>query len=139
MLVPDLQGSMYTDHRRMRKQGLKSVLIVPLTVSGRAFGAVIAGHQRVHMYTPTDLALFQQIGNQIAIALENAHQFQATRQRASYDESLSEITSHLQQQVDLRVTLQQIMQDLGQVLGARRARVRLQVTPSEPGGTKLTE
>jgi GAF domain-containing protein len=139
MLVPDLQTSTYIDHRGMREQGMRSALIVPLTVSGRAFGAVTARHRRVRMYTTTDLALFQQIGNQIAIALENAHQFQATREHVHYEESLGEITSHLQQQTELHLMLQQIMQDLGQVLGARRARVRLQVTPLEPGGTKLSE
>ena len=113
----------------MREQGLHSLLIAPLTVSGYTFGAVMTAHQHAARYTPTDLALLQQIGNQIAIALENARQFQATRQRAQQEESLSEIVSHLQQQADLWVMMQQTMQDLGDLLGARRARVRLQVTP----------
>jgi GAF domain-containing protein len=129
VLLADLRRSMYTDHARMREQGLHSLLIAPLTVSGHTFGAVMTGHRHVSRYTPTDLALLQQIGNQIAIALENARQFQATRQRAQHEESLSEIVSHLQQQADMRVMLQQTMQDLGHLLGARRARVRLQVTP----------
>lgn len=139
ILITDLQSSAYTDHRRMVRQGLRSVLVAPLIVSGHPFGAVNVAHQRVRMYTPTDLTLFQQIGNQIAIALENAHQFQTTQQRAQYEESLSQITSHLQQQADLRVMLQQTMQDLGQILGARRARVRLQITPSESGSSTTKE
>jgi GAF domain-containing protein len=140
ILIPDLRSSMYTDHARMREQGLRSIVIAPLTVGGRTFGAVAAGHRRMRMYTPTDLTLLQQIGSQIAIALENARRFQSTHQRAQHDESLSEIVSHLQQQADLRVMLQQTMQDLGQVLGARRARVRLQVTPSEESsGAKPNE
>ena len=136
ILIADLQSSTYTDHRRMAKDGVRSALVTPLTISGRAFGAVYIGHQRVRMYTPTDLTLLQQIGNQIAIALENARQFQTTQQRAQYEETLSEITSHLQQQGDLRVMLQQTMLDLGRVLGARRARVRLQVAL---GGAKQTK
>ena len=95
----------------------------------------MTGNQHVSRYTSTDLTLLQQIGNQIAIALENARQFRTTRQRAQQEESLSEIVSHLQQQADLRVMMQQAMQDLGHLLGARRARVRLQVTP----GAKPTE
>jgi GAF domain-containing protein len=129
VLLGDLQRSTYTDHARMREQGLRSLLIAPLTVSGDTFGAVMTAHRRADRYTPTDLALLQQIANQIAIALENARQFQTTRQRAQQEESLSEIVAHLQQQADLRVMLQQAMQDLGHLLGARRARVRLQVTP----------
>lgn len=57
------------------------------------------------------------------------HAFETTRQRMSYDDALHRITGHLQQQAELHVLLQQTMQELGQVLGARRARVRLQVTP----------
>jgi sigma-B regulation protein RsbU (phosphoserine phosphatase) len=129
VLLGDLQRSTYTDHARMSERGLRSLLIAPLTVSGDTFGAVMTAHRHADRYTPTDLALLQQIANQIAVALENARQFQTTRQRAQQEESLSEIVAHLQQQADLRVMLQQAMQDLGHLLGARRARVRLQVTP----------
>ncbi|RPJ02497.1 MAG: GAF domain-containing protein, partial [Chloroflexi bacterium] len=131
MLVLDLQSSAYTDHRHTIGQGMRSVLVAPLSISGRAMGVVMVSHSRPHRYTPTDLTLLQQIAHQIAIALENARQYQVAQQRALYEEALSEITSDLQQQADLRVMLQQTMADLGKVLGAHRARVRLQVTPPE--------
>ncbi len=58
-------------------------------------------------------------------------------QRAFYEEALEQITSRLQQQTDVKTMLQETMFDLGQVLGAHRARVRLQVIqdtdrPDEP-------
>jgi GAF domain-containing protein len=115
---------------------MRSLVTAPLAVSGRAFGAVNVAHQRAQMYTPTDLTFLQQIANSIAVALENARQFQLAQHHAQYEEALSKITSHLQQQGDLQVLLQQTMQDLGEVLGARRARVRLQVTPSASPGPK---
>ncbi len=127
MLIADLNGSNFTDHPRMAMQGLRSLLVAPLIASGHALGAVTVGHARPHNYSPTDLNLLQQVGNQIAVALENARLFQSTQERATYEEALGEITSHLQQQTDLRALLQQTMQDLGGVLGARRARVRLQI------------
>jgi GAF domain-containing protein len=138
ILVPDLQSSTYADHQRLAQQGLSALLIVPLIVGGRAMGTVNIGHRRARIYTPTDLTLLQQIGNQVAIALENARLFQVTQQRASYEESLGAITSRLQQQADLRDLLQQTMQDLGRVLGARRARVRFQVGPG-PNGSKAPQ
>jgi hypothetical protein len=64
---------------------------------------------------------------QTAGALSNA--FETARQRMSYDDALHKITGHLQQQAELHVLLRQTVQELGQVLGARRARVRLQVSP----------
>ena len=131
LLVLDLQSSAYTDHRRTIGPAVGSVLVAPLLISGRAIGAVMVSHSRPHRYTPADLTLLQQIANQIAIALENARQFRIAQQSALYEEALSAITSHLQQQADLRVMLEQTMVDLGKVLGARRARVWLQAAPLE--------
>lgn len=139
LLVPDLRDSAYTDHESMKGRGLRSALVVPLTVGGRSLGALTAGHQRAGLYTAADQVLFQQIGSQIAAALDAAHQFQASQQRALYEKSLDQIAAHLYQQADLPALLQQVMQDLGQVLGAHRARVRLQVTPSESTSTRLAE
>ena len=102
--------------------------LVPLVIAGRLEGVVAVAGVAL---SPDELAGLRALANQISIALKNARQFQFTRQRITYEESLSEITSHLQEQSDLRLLLQQTMRDLGQVLGARRARVRLQVTPSE--------
>jgi GAF domain-containing protein len=129
LLVPDLTSSNYIDHQIWARQGLSSALIAPLVVGARALGTVSVAHNRPRAYSLTDLTLLQQVGNQIAIALENARLFQSTRARAAYEESLSEITSRLQQQTDLRELLHQTMQDLGQTIGARRARVRLQIQP----------
>jgi GAF domain-containing protein len=141
LLVPELQSSSYNDHQEMAQQGFNSALIAPLVVGQRILGAVIIEHKRSHRFTLTDLTLLQQVGNQIAIALENARLFGATRQRAAYEESLSEITSRLQQQSDLRDLLYQTMYDLGHTLGARRARVRLrpQVGPNGSSATQLEE
>ena len=135
MNVPDITTSEYPDHQRMAQRGMRALLSAPLVIGGRAMGTVNIANKRPHSYTPTDLTLLQQFGNQIAIALENARQFQMTRHRAQYEESLNEISSHLQEQGDLRSLLQQTMQDLGEILGARWARVRLQ-TPSGPQQAK---
>ncbi|MBN1564688.1 MAG: GAF domain-containing protein [Anaerolineae bacterium] len=137
ILIVDLATSTYTDHQRLTQKGMQAAIIAPLMVSGRMLGAVMVAHKRVRIYTPTDLTLLQQIGNQIAIALENATIFNTARQRATYEETLSEITTHLQEQSDLRMILQQTMSDFGKVLGASQARVRLQITPSEFDISKL--
>lgn len=59
----------------------------------------------------------------------------AAQRRRAYEEALSKITAQLQQQADLPFIIQQTLQELGQALGAQRARVRLQVLP--PGTGKL--
>ncbi|MCD4687108.1 MAG: GAF domain-containing protein [Anaerolineae bacterium] len=130
LLVADLQSSTYTDHKYLvQEQALGSLVSVPLLTSQRPLGIISIAHSQTHTYTPTDSTLLQQIGTQVAIALENAHLFKATQQRAAFEESLSDITSRLQQQSDLRVMLEQTMRDLGRVLGANRARVQLRMMP----------
>ncbi|NLX09437.1 MAG: GAF domain-containing protein [Chloroflexi bacterium] len=138
ILVADLRSSAYPDHADLVGRGLNAALIAPLVVGGRVMGALTIAHRRARVYTPTDLALAQQLANQIAIGLENARQFSLTRHRAQYEESLNAITSRLQQHTELRDMLQQTVQDLGQVLGARRARVRLQPTPA-PVSVRLSQ
>jgi hypothetical protein len=78
----------------------------------------------------SDVLQNRELLEQTTGALNDA--FETTRQRMSYEDALNKVTGHLQQQTDLQVLLQQTMQDLGQALNARRARVRLQVTPLEP-------
>lgn len=126
MLITDLQSSNFTDHQRLSRLGFRSLMIVPLAIGKRTLGTLDIAHRAVDRYTPTELTLVQQFGNQIAIALENAHQFHTTQHRAAYEEALSEITSRLQEQSDLRNLLVQALKDLGQTLGAHQARVRLQ-------------
>ncbi|MBN1200832.1 MAG: GAF domain-containing protein [Anaerolineae bacterium] len=138
MLIPDLPSSTYSDHKRMAAEGLNAALLSPLIVGNNVTGAINIGHKRARVYTPTDLTLLQQVGSQVAVALENARSFDVAQQHAAYDKSLSQITIRLQQQSDLRDLLQQTMRDLGGVLGAQRARVRLQ-TNAGPNGAKTRE
>ncbi len=129
LLIADVQRSNYTDHKRIAQQNLSAMITVPLIASKQPLGTLSIANRKPDVYTPTDLTLLQQIGTQVAIALENAYLFQSTQQRAAYEEALSEITSRLQQQTDLRVMLEQTMHDLGNILGANRARVQLRLVP----------
>jgi GAF domain-containing protein len=137
LLVTDVQRSEHSDHQQLAQQGFRSAIMVPLVGGGRALGTINLCHKQAGQYTATDLTLLQQFGNQIAIALENARQFQIAGHRAVFEESLSNITTRLQQQTDLRSLLRQTMLDLGQVLGAQRGRAKLQ-PPSGPAGTQPT-
>ena len=127
----DLSRSTYTDHKRLAGSDLSSMIIVPLLASKQPLGTLNVAHHHPGIYTHTDLTLMQQIGTQVAIALENALLYHSAQQRAVYEEALSDITSRLQQQSDLRVMLEQTMQSLGTTLGAKRARVRLQLMPDD--------
>jgi flagellar biosynthesis chaperone FliJ len=87
--------------------------------------------QQLSAITHQDEELFSQTANTLKEVL------QAAQQRAAYQEALSKITAHLQQQTDLSLILQQTLHELSQVLGARRARVRLQVLPPGTGNLRI--
>jgi GAF domain-containing protein len=121
---------------RLQALGLQSVLLAPLFVQGELIGfLLLATVKQPRAFPQEEINVAQAIASQLAISLRNARLFHSIGQRASYEEALSQITSQLQEQADLRNLLQQTMHDLGQVLGAKRARVLLQ-SNSEPDGAR---
>lgn len=131
----DLLG---TEHARLQTLGLQSILLAPLFVQGALVGFLLLGTiEQPRAFPQEEINVAQAIASQLAISLGNARLFYSIRQRASYEEALSQITSNLQEQADLRNLLQQTMQDLGHVLGAKRARVLLQSSSESDGARAL--
>jgi formate hydrogenlyase transcriptional activator len=78
ILVPDLEE----EHRwpkvtqRMKEDGTKSFCIVPLTTAVRRLGAMGFSSLQKGAYGETDLEFLQQIGKQVAVAVESASNFE---------------------------------------------------------------
>jgi len=62
------------------EHGLKSEYVSPLIVHGRTLGALGAASLREDAFTPEAAKLLEQISSQIAIAVENALNFEKSRQ-----------------------------------------------------------
>lgn len=141
LLLFDLKNTASAENQQLVEAGINTALITPLIAGKNALGALRIGHKTFWAYSRTDLTLFQQIGSHVAIALQNAQVFQQARQRALYEEALSEITSKFQRQTDLHDLLHQTAHDLGRMLGARRARIRLHTSSGPDGfqGSAYTE
>ena len=58
---------------------LRSLLIAPIRSRGRVLGIVTIGSTLPYRYTETDQAIFQQMINQFAVALENAEAFEQSQ------------------------------------------------------------
>jgi len=125
MLIDDLHSSNFTDHRHLAEQGLQSLLVAPMIASGRTLGTITIGHARPHSYSPTDLALLQQVGNQIAIALENERLFEQARMAAEREQQINLITARLQGLTSVEDVLTIAISTLGQALGADQGAIRL--------------
>ncbi len=73
LVVPDVRvDSRYRDPQRARRQGLCSLLAVPLSVRDRVIGAMRCYTAEPHDFTPQEIALFITLANQTALAIENA-------------------------------------------------------------------
>ncbi len=53
------------------REGLKSLLCVPMIVKGRAIGAINCYTQKPHKFTQTEINILTSVANQAAVAIEN--------------------------------------------------------------------
>lgn len=127
--IPDIvqeQGIGADDVRELR-----ALLVTPLLGRSEALGIISIGHSQAHIYSDTDIIVFQQMTGLLSAAIENASAFARSQRQARNEALVNEIATQLQQQVELDDMLQIAATDLGRALGARRARIRL--------GTRVTE
>lgn len=110
---------------------LRSWILSPILARGRILGVASAGHVRPYAYTETDIALFNQMIAQLAVAIENAEAFQQSQRVAKNEALINEISTQLQRQMDIHSMLDVTVNELGRVLGARRARIRLATDDTE--------
>ena len=59
----------------LRREGIQTACCIPLVNRARTFGSLNLASRRLDAFTPQDIELLQQIGAQIAIAVENALAF----------------------------------------------------------------
>ncbi|MEO8610587.1 MAG: GAF domain-containing protein [Chloroflexota bacterium] len=114
------------------KTNARSLIVAPLISRGRILGIVSAGSTRAYAYTDTDLAVFQQMVNQLAVAIENAEAFRQSQRVAKNESLVNDISTQLQRQMDIHSMLDVTVNELGKVLGARRARIRLGTSAPSP-------
>ena len=73
-----IAGAIDAEHLRLvRELGLRSAMIVPLTVRGRTFGALtLVSAESRRRYGPDDLALAMELARRAAFAIDSARQHQ---------------------------------------------------------------
>jgi GAF domain-containing protein len=129
--IPDMKAN--TDLRHSYVE-TRSLLVAPIFSRGLVRGAVEAGSQRVNAYNEADAAVFQQMVNQLTIAIENAEAYAQSQKLAQTKALAGEISAKLQRQVEMERMLDIAARELGKALGAKRARIRLGAPPTETQG-----
>jgi formate hydrogenlyase transcriptional activator len=78
---PVLRGDLetqqqYPNDRRLVAEGIKADCLVPLIVGGRSIGTLNVGSKTKNQYAEADVQLLQEVGNQIALAVENMQSYE---------------------------------------------------------------
>jgi|GEM_PF-4953702 len=113
------------------RASLGSIIAVPLFMGGRALGLMEVGSAAVYAYSETDVTALLQVGNQIALALENARDLERTERLARNRALANRISTVMQEQMDVETILQAALKEVSKAIGARHARIRL--GPQETG------
>jgi signal transduction protein with GAF and PtsI domain len=80
MVIRDvLAEPKYKEKDLARKEGLTSMLSVPLVVKDKVIGVINAYSQTPHDYSPTEVNLLIAVANQAAVAIENTELMVKTR------------------------------------------------------------
>ena len=76
----------YSLKQMLAREGVQQVISIPLTVKGRFIGALNLSTNRRRSFTPEQIALLKTIGQQVGVAMENAHLYEQAEQAAALAE-----------------------------------------------------
>ncbi len=87
IVIPDVAADGRFGHNSRTVAESKSILAVPLIAQDQLLGvAVLATYQRVYDFRPEQVTLAMSIAHSIALAIENAHLFERTREMTVTEE-----------------------------------------------------
>jgi len=127
--VPDIQTRTTLPPLPGIPLNTRSVLITPIMARGQALGIVMLTSEQNEMYSETDVALFEQLINQLAAALENSRAFRQSEKTARNEALINSISARLQQTTSPEDMIAITLREVGHALGARRGRSRFAPQP----------
>ena len=124
--MPDVQNdARVRNAARLRAEGIAAAAAVPLLAGPRVIGALAVGTHEPRPYTDEELALLQSLGNQAAVAIENARLFFDEQTRRAYLSALLEINTKIGALVPTETLLTSIAEEAARLLAVDNAGFRL--------------
>jgi signal transduction histidine kinase len=104
---------------RLRQDGLKAVIAIPLLVqSGEVFGALAVFFRNEREFREADVELLSAFGAQASVAIENARSFEQLALKAKNDETLHDFCQRLLEATEEERILQDAVRTTRDLLGA---------------------
>jgi GAF domain-containing protein len=113
----DLADTPYGDHELIAREGLRSVLAMPLLYQTRLSGVLnIYSKGEARAFSPAEIELAETFAAQAAIAIENARLYQAEREQRALAEAVHKATAAISSSLDLDQVLDHILEQLNNVI-----------------------
>ncbi len=101
---------------RVVTTGVHAYLGVPLRVRGETVGVLSVGDRPGRRFSESEVALLQALGDQAALALENARHYAALQARAARLRTLGQLNQLVSSSLDLDVVLREIARAAAQLM-----------------------
>jgi formate hydrogenlyase transcriptional activator len=101
---------------QLKKIGLQSACALPLSTAHRRLGSLIVASQRRDAYSEEEVQFLSLVAAQIALAMDDAINFQASRRAQERLELLLDLTNRVVSTLDLRNLLREIAANLRRVM-----------------------
>lgn len=125
IIVEDINKDPRLTRMIMKKEGLHSYLGVPLKSKGKILGSLFVITQQDRIYNSDEIQLLASIGNQIGMAVENAHLFREAEQWIVQLEAIRNITNRLNKLNDVKTVASAVMDEIKKVIEFDNCRVFL--------------
>jgi formate hydrogenlyase transcriptional activator len=102
--------------RKMRENGLKSLCAFPLTTAHRRLGSLIIGSTRPNAYSDEEVRFCGLVADQIALATDDAINFQASLSARERLQLLLDLTNRVVPNLNLRDVLREISAQVRRVM-----------------------
>src|SRR5579863_1501196 len=102
--------------QKARGSGLQSLCAFPLTTAHRRVGSLIVGSIQPHAYSPEEVRFCSLVADQIALATDDAFNFQASQKAQDRLELLLDLTNRVVSNLDLRTVLREISAQVRRVM-----------------------
>jgi PAS domain S-box-containing protein len=94
-----------------------SLVYVPLHLGQQTVGVMSVQSYQFNAYNERDLALLNNIANQVSVAVENIRLYKEAEARAHREQVLREVTTRVRNSVDIDMIMRTAAQEVGQALG----------------------
>jgi signal transduction histidine kinase len=102
----------------VQREGLRGQIVVPLKSKDKVQGVLVVATRHSRQFLPEELELVTAIGNQIGVAIENAHLHQDVERQLQIQQQLNEVVERITSELELDRILPQVLEIAEELVGA---------------------